>query len=83
VSGDHVEFDYRGRHREMLRIIRPADVRWAAARMHRLTDAQLQDAFRAANYDPAIAARYITAIKARIKDGLAIGAGPDGRGAAL
>jgi len=83
VSGDHVEFDYRGRHREVLRIIRPADVRWAAARMHRLTDAQLQDAFRAANYDPAIAARYITAIKARIKDGLAIGAGLDGRGAAL
>ena len=45
-----VEFDYDGRHQELLAMIGPADVQWAARQMSRLTDAQWRDAFRAGNY---------------------------------
>jgi hypothetical protein len=72
ATRDRVEFDYRGRHRELLSMITPGDVRWAAERMSRLTDRQWHDAFRAANYDPAIAERYIRRIKAKIAEGLAV-----------
>jgi hypothetical protein len=76
VAANHVEFDYRGRHQELLRMITPDDVRWAAQRMSGLTDRQWHDAFRAANYDPPIAERFILLIKARIADGLALRPGP-------
>jgi hypothetical protein len=72
IDGDHVEFDYDGRHGELLQMITPADVRWAAQRMARLTTRQWQDAFRAANYADAIANRYIARIRQKIDDGLAL-----------
>jgi hypothetical protein len=62
-------------------MITPEDVRWAAQRLNALTDSQWRDAFRAANYDPAIAARFIQRIKARIADGLALRATPPPAGA--
>jgi hypothetical protein len=67
-----IEFDYKGRHRELLSMIRPADVQWAAQRMQRLTDEQWRDAFRAGNYAAPIAERYIRRIKQKIADGLAL-----------
>ena len=52
-TASRVEFDYDGRHQELLAMIGPADVQWAARQMSRLTDAQWRDAFRAGNYaDP-------------------------------
>jgi hypothetical protein len=67
-----VRFDYDGRHQELLTMITPADVRWAAGRLQRLTPQQWQDAFRAGNYSSADAARYIARIKEKIDDGLAL-----------
>jgi hypothetical protein len=72
IEGERVDFDYRGRHRELLAMITPGDVRWAAERMSRLTDRQWQDAFRAGGYEPPIADRFIRRIKAKIADGLAL-----------
>lgn len=72
IAGDTVEFDYDGRHRELLTMIKPADVQWAARRMARLTDAQWRDAFRAGNYSDADAARFITRIQEKIADGMAL-----------
>lgn len=69
VRGDRIVFDCTGRHQQILEMIAPDDVRWAARQMARLTDAQWQDAFRAAD---AIAARYIRGIKEKIDDGLAL-----------
>ncbi len=57
-------------------MIHPADVRWAAEHMQRLTDAQWHDAFRAANYADADAERYIRKLKEKIADGLALRARP-------
>ena len=72
VSASRVEFDYDGRHQELLAMIGPADVQWAARQMSRLTDAQLRDAFRAGNYAPPQANRYISRIREKIADGLAL-----------
>lgn len=72
VSGDTVEFHYKGRHQELLSMISPADLQWAAQQMARLTDAQWRDAFRAGNYADPIADRYMARIKEKIADGLAL-----------
>ncbi len=57
-------------------MIRPADVRWAAEHLQKLTDKQWQDAFRAANYSESDANRYIRKLKEKIDDGLALRARP-------
>jgi hypothetical protein len=79
IDGDHVQFDYVGRHEELISMIHPADVLWAAQRMQRITDAQWHDAFRAANYSDADAARFIHRLKEKIDDGLALRARPVGQ----
>ena len=76
IDGEHVQFDYVGRHQELLSMIRPADVQWAAKLMTRFTDAQWRDAFRAANYSDGDAERYIRRVKEKIDDGLALRARP-------
>ena len=76
ISGDKVEFDYVGRHQELISMIHPADVQWAAQRMARLTDKQWHDAFRAANYSDADAQRFITKLKEKIDDAFALRARP-------
>ena len=76
IEGDKVEFDYQGLHKELIAMIHPADVRWAAEHMRRLTDAQWHDAFRTANYADADAERYIRRLKEKIDDGLALRARP-------
>jgi hypothetical protein len=82
VDGERLEFDYRGRHQELLAMITPDDVRWAAQRMNALTEQQWHDAFRAANYDPAIADRFLRHIRTKIADGLALRASTPAPGAA-
>jgi hypothetical protein len=72
MAGSTIEFDYGGRHQELLSMIGPADVQWSARQMARLTDAQWQDAFRAGNYAPHQAERYIRRIREKIADGLAL-----------
>jgi hypothetical protein len=72
IDGRKVSFDYTGRHQELLTMIAPEDVRWAAERMQRLTDEQWKDAFRAGNYGDPIAGRFIRRIKEKIADGLAL-----------
>jgi hypothetical protein len=72
VAGSTLRFDYNGRHEDLLTMIGPADVQWAAREMARLTDAQWRDAFRAANYSTPVAERYIRRIKEKIGDGIAL-----------
>ena len=76
VHDNHVEFDYAGRHQELISMIRPTDVQWAARLLQRLTDRQWRDAFRAANYTDADTQRYIRKLKEKIDDGLALRARP-------
>jgi hypothetical protein len=70
VRGSDVVLNYRGRHGEILKRLSVADLVWACELMNRLTDAQLNDAFEAAGYTPDIRQRYITKIRAKLREGL-------------
>lgn len=72
IRGAEVTLDYRGAAGEILETMSVADVIWACTLMNRLQDAQLDDAFEAAGYEPAIRARYITKIRAKLQEGLAL-----------
>jgi hypothetical protein len=72
VRGSEVTLNYRGLRGEVLEVMSVADVIWACELMNRLRDAQLDDAFKAADYEPAIRARFIKKIRAKIQEGLAL-----------
>jgi hypothetical protein len=50
VEGGMIEFDFKGKGRTLMDDITVEHGRWLATRLARLSDAQLNDAFRAANY---------------------------------
>lgn len=72
VDGGIVKFDYHGRHKELFKDITPHDVVWTSRLFARLSDEQLHDAFRAAAYPEAVRTRYITKLKSKIQEGLAL-----------
>jgi hypothetical protein len=74
VEDGRIEFAFTGRHRQLLRMITPHDLRWAAMRLRRLTDQQWRDAFRAANYSDAIRDRYRRRIDRKIEEALEVAA---------
>jgi len=53
VKGDRVRLHYGGKNRGLFNNISVRDAEWVAAFLAQLSDHQLQDAFRAANYTPA------------------------------
>jgi hypothetical protein len=67
-----VRFNYSGRFKELFRELRPEDVRWTAERLARVSDRQLDDAFRAAEYPPELRSRFIRRLKAKVAEGLAL-----------
>jgi hypothetical protein len=70
VENGFVQFEYRGRHKALFERITPADVRWICERLSRLTDGQLQDAFRAAGYPQVTADRFIASLRRKTLEGL-------------
>ena len=75
VRDGFVEFSYHGWHEELFTgRITPDDVRWACEWLGRLSDAQWRDAFRAGGFDPSVAERFITRLKAKIDEGRKLGA---------
>ena len=72
TKGEQVEFDYKGIHRPVLKVLTVADVVWTSRLMARVSEQQLHDAFRAAGYSPEHAGRYVRKLKAKIAEGLAL-----------
>ena len=72
LGENEVEFNFDTIYRSVVERVRPADVKWTAQLMSTLTDTQLDDAFRAAEYSPEVRARYVKKIKAKIAEGLAL-----------
>jgi hypothetical protein len=72
VRKGEVEFDFETIYGSVVDLVRPADVKWTATLLSQITDAQWQDAFRAAEYAPDVSARFIRKIKAKIAEGLAV-----------
>ena len=80
VNGSRVQLDYRGSsHGGVLERLTPADVIWACDLMNRLSDSQLDDAFKAADYPPDNRQRYIAKLRSKIQEGLALRATQDAR----
>ena len=66
-------FDYRGIYNHIVDAVTYADVRWTCELMSRLSDKQLDDAFRAAGYTPDERARFVRKLKAKVAEGLEAG----------
>ena len=78
VDGERVDFFYRGIHASLIDQLTTRDVVWAAEQMSRLSDAQRNDAFRAAGYSDDQTRRYVAKIKSKIAEGLKV-TGPEAR----
>ena len=73
VENGSVVFDYHGLHQELFdRRITPDDVVWAARLLARVSTTQWADAFRAGGYTPDVSSRFITRLKEKVEDGLAL-----------
>lgn len=68
VEGNIVRLDYDGKNTDMMRDITIEDARWIGGLLSRLSDAQIQDAFRAANYTPDQVRMLSDAVRKRINE---------------
>ena len=66
VENGVLVLDYRGIHEDQLKGIKVENARWLADLLLQLSDKQISDAFRAANYSPEEVTLYTNAVKARI-----------------
>ena len=65
--------DTRWQHHNLYERVLPADVRWAAQRLARLTPEQWRDAFRAGGYETSVADRFIGKVHEKVRIGMALG----------
>jgi len=65
VNGDVIDFHYGGKNQKLFENITVADARWLSALLKQLSDEQIKDAFRAANYPTEDVDRLATAFRAR------------------
>jgi hypothetical protein len=70
VTGDNIVFDYGGKMGKVFDGITKTDARWLNKLLQRLSDEQIRDAFRSANYSAADVESLTTAFKNR-RDALA------------
>jgi hypothetical protein len=67
VQNGFVQFAYKGWYKNLTRDrITPEEAKWAGDLLGRLSDKQWNDAFRAAGYEPAIAARFIAKLREKV-----------------
>ena len=66
VEGGNVQLDYSGKNSDLMRNISVADARWIGDWLSRLSDRQIQDAFRAANYSTQEVRMLTDAVRKRI-----------------
>src|SRR5690349_5851690 len=65
VKGDVIDFHYSGKNQKLFEGLTVADAAWLSKWLGRLSDEQIKDAFRAANYTPEEVDMLATAFKAR------------------
>ncbi|HKP84526.1 MAG TPA: hypothetical protein VJZ26_00435 [Blastocatellia bacterium] len=68
VKGDHVDFRFSGKRQGLFDDITIEQARWIGSLLEHLTDQQIQDAFRAANYNPEQVSMLSEALKGRITE---------------
>ena len=68
VEGNTVRLDYQGKNADLMRDITVADAKWIGGLLSRLSDRQIQDAFRAANYSSEEVRLLTGAVRKRIDE---------------
>jgi len=68
VEGNTVRLDYHGKNADLMRDITVAEARWIGGLLSRLSDRQIQDAFRAANYSSEQVRLLTGAVRKRINE---------------
>ncbi len=65
VTGNNIEFKYDGKNQKLFANLTIADARWLGNLIKRLSDEQIKDAFRSANYSAAEVDQLAQAFRAR------------------
>ncbi|MBD0325093.1 MAG: hypothetical protein ICV68_01600 [Pyrinomonadaceae bacterium] len=68
VEGNNVRLHYSGKNSEMMRNVTVAEAKWIGDWLSRLSDQQLEDAFRAANYSDEEVRMLAGAVRKRINE---------------
>jgi hypothetical protein len=68
VKGDHVDLNFGGKNKELFSDITVRDAKWIAGWLSRLSDEQIKDAFRAANFPPEDVEHLASAVRERINE---------------
>ena len=68
VKNGRIELSYKGKSRSIFKDIRIADGRWLYSQLRRLSDRQIDDAFRAAAYSPSEIELYRRAVRNKIEE---------------
>lgn len=68
VEDGKVKLAYKGKNRDLFKGFTIADARWLANLLGRLSDKQISDSFRAANFSPEEVALYTKAVKRKIDE---------------
>lgn len=76
VTGETVEFDYRGLDKALIGSVTAADLRWTCDLLSRLSEQQWLDAFRAGGYTPEESARYVRRIQEKLAHARGLTAAP-------
>jgi hypothetical protein len=73
IKGDTLQFDYAGPHKERLGDITVDQARWIGGLLSRLSERQIQDAFRAANYSEEQVRFFTQVVRMRIGELVSLG----------
>ena len=65
VNGNVIDFNYGGKNQKLFEGLTVADAAWLSGWLKRLSDDQIKDAFRAANYTPEEVDTLAAAVRAR------------------
>jgi len=68
VKGNDIDFKYSGKNKKLFENLTTADARWLSNLLGQLSDEQIKDAFRAANYSPEEVDQLSQAFKERIAE---------------
>ena len=66
VEKGEIKLAYKGKNRKLFKGFTVTDARWLSNQLNRLSDSQISDAFRAANYSPAEVDTYTRTIRRKI-----------------
>ncbi len=68
VEGGEVRFNFSGKNSGLMKGIKTEDARWVGGLLSKLSDKQLEDAFRAANYEGEALRMLVAEVRARINE---------------